>query len=376
MYRRILYCASTASHILNFHLPYLKFFKEQGWQVDVAVGSKTEIPYADKVIELPLKKSLFAFSNLRAVHEVQKLLDENRYDLISLHTTLAGAIVRLAVRMKGKQSETVVYTTHGYFFNGEGGLREWPYLWVEKLLASVTDVLMVMNSVDHHLAVQNKLGKKVVFIPGMGLNLDKFSNVDKRNRKRLKMALGFSSDDFLIVYAAEMSKRKNQEELIRAFAMAAAQGPTFKLLLAGDGALKNQYYEMVQKYGLSERVHFLGHVSNMAALYEICDVAASTSRSEGLPFNIMEAMASGLPAVASRIKGHTDLLVGTQQSLLYDLGDENTLSKLLVMLYRNERMRELIGNENREIIQRYRVEEVKSIVTSVYDTLEKPNKIK
>ncbi len=186
MPKKILYCASTASHILNFHLPYLQFFHEMGWQVDVAVPNTVEIPYADNVIILPLEKRLLAANNLRAVYCVNRLLANNRYDIISTHTTLAGAVVRLAVQLSRKRSTKVVYTSHGYFFNEEGGLSQWPYLWLEKLLAPVTDALMVMNRMDYRLAQQHRLSKNIVPIPGMGIDITKFAGIEAKDKKNLK----------------------------------------------------------------------------------------------------------------------------------------------------------------------------------------------
>ncbi|WP_347489330.1 glycosyltransferase [Desulfoscipio sp. XC116] len=375
MDKGIFYCASTSSHILNFHLPYLQFFKEQGWRVDVAVAGAgagadhgaAEIPYADNVLELPIKKNLLAIENLRAIFAVKRLIIENRYDIISAHTTLAGAVVRLAVMLAGKRRcGNIVYTSHGYFFNEKRRLSELPYLWVERLLAPVTDVLMVMNSVDHRLAKRYKLGKKITFIPGMGLDLSKFSGVSDKEKKKLKIAAGYKENDFLIVYAAEMSKRKNQGELIRAFALAAAAEPSLKLLLAGDGALKARCEKMAQRYGLNDRVCFLGHVSDMASLYRICDLAVSTSRSEGLPFNVMEAMACGLPVVASRIKGHTDLLGGLQERFLYNLEEERALTEMLLTLCRDEALRYVLGDENRMRVRKYGLELVRSAVINRY----------
>lgn len=374
MAKKILYCASTASHILNFHLPYLQFFKEQGWRVDVAVAGAAEIPYADHVLKLPIKKSFFAIANLRAVSVARRLIIENRYDIISTHTALAGAIVRFAVMLAGKRHcGRVVHTSHGYFFNEGGRFSELPYLWVERALAPVTDVLMVMNSMDLRLAERYKLGKKIASIPGMGVDLSKFTGVSAEEKKKLKVAAGYKENDFLIIYAAEMSKRKNQGELIQAFALAAAEEPALKLLLAGDGTLKAQYEKMAHRYGLNGRICFLGHVSDMASLYRICDLAVSTSRSEGLPFNVMEAMACGLPVVATRIKGHIDLLEGVPNLFLYNLGEQKILADMLLTHYRDGILRVKIGNENRIMLKKHGLETVKLIVINGHSQLVKDN---
>lgn len=366
MRKKILYCASNASHIRNFHLPYLQFFHEMGWQVDVAVASAAEIPYADNVIALPFKKSLLSAGNLRAVYYVKRLLTKNQYDIISTHTTLASAVVRLAVQLLGKSSGKVVYTSHGYFFNGEFELYGLLYLWVEKLLAPVTDMLMVMNRMDYSVAKQHRLSKNIVSIPGMGLDLAKFSRVGWKEKKSLKVAAGFNPGDFIIIYAAEMSKRKNQGELIRAFIISAAQEPSLKLLLAGDGALKDEYIELARKSDVGDQIRFLGHITDMASLYMMCDLAVSTSCSEGLPFNVMEAMACGLPVIASRIKGHIDLLGSLTEDCLYNLGDEQALAKRIQIYFTDETKKKLIGQENLKNIKRYTLKEVKPMIIEAY----------
>lgn len=368
MGKKILYCASSASHIINFHLPYLEYFKEQGWQVDVVIGGKVEpIPFTDRVIELPLEKNLLAVSNLQSVRIVQRLLAENSYNLISTHTALAGAVIRLAVKMTGKKyCGKVVHTSHGYFFNGKSNLPERAYLEVEKYLSSVTDVLMVMNEVDYQLATQYKLGKIIVPIPGMGIDLSRFSGVDSEEKTRLKLDAGYRETDFLIVYAAELSKRKNQGELIRAFAMMSPQEPSAKLLLAGEGRVKREYEEIAQRLGVGECISFLGYVSDMAPLYKMCHMAVSTSKSEGLPFNVMEAMACGLPVVASRVKGHTDLLGEEQSSQLYRLGDEKELAFVMRKFLYDEPLRTKIGGLNMQRVLSYQLDKVKPLIEEVY----------
>ncbi|TWH59718.1 glycosyltransferase EpsD [Desulfitobacterium sp. LBE] len=365
---RILYCASTASHIVNFHLPYLKHFKGQGWQVDVAVGGTARpIPYADQVIELPLEKSLAAVGNLQAVRSVQRLLVENRYDLISTHTALAGAVVRLAVKRAGKQYRgKVVHTSHGYFFNGRGSLAEMAYLEAEKYLSSVTDMLMVMNEVDHQLAIQYQLGKRIVCIPGMGIDLNKFSVANPGEKEMLKRDAGYHVTDFLIVYAAEMSKRKNQRELLRTFAMASSQEPSMRLILAGDGALMAEYQELARKLRIGGKVCFPGYVRDMASIYKMCDLAVTTSKCEGLPFNVMEAMACSLPVVASKIKGHMDLL-GERSEYLYSLGDEQALTHLMRAFFQDSSLGENAGDNNRQKVLVYQLERVEPVIEGVYE---------
>ena len=162
-----------------------------------------------------------------------------------------------------------------------------------------------------------------------------------------------------------MSKRKNQGELIKAFALVSDQEPCLQLVLAGDGAQRKEYEGLAQSLGIENRICFLGHVSNIASLYRMCDIAVSTSKSEGLPFNVMEAMATGLPVIASSVKGHIDLLKDNP-STLYELYAEKELAELLLVMYKDKSLREQIGESNRIEVQKYELKKVKPFVVEWY----------
>lgn len=279
-------------------------------------------------MDVPFHKKMFSPSNVRAIFQLRKLLAEERFTCISAHTTLAGAVVRAAVLLlPKKQRPKVFYVCHGYLFGENDGLKKWLYLLPEKLCAPVTDVLMVMNREDEAIAKRRRLsGGRLVFLHGMGLDTKKLPPVTLDEREQGRQELGFSPDDTLFVYAAEFSKRKNQAQLLRAFSQAAKKQPRIRLLLAGDGVCLEECKSLAKELQLGETVRFLGYVKEIGRLYRLCDAAVSSSRMEGLPFNIMEAMACDLPVVASRIKGHTDLL-GEDSPWLYTGEDE--LAELL-----------------------------------------------
>ena len=139
--KKILFCASTSQHLRRFHLPYLRAFRQAGWQVWAASGSEDPVPEADRFVRLPLEKRLLSGKNAQAVLAARRLLARERFDCVSVHTTLAAAAVRLAARAM-KQRPKIFYTCHGYLFSESDGARSAPYLLAEKLCAPVTDVLM------------------------------------------------------------------------------------------------------------------------------------------------------------------------------------------------------------------------------------------
>ncbi|MDD4122090.1 MAG: glycosyltransferase family 1 protein, partial [Eubacteriales bacterium] len=130
MSRKILFTASTKSHIENFHLPYLKAFEDMGWEV--------------KAVALPVSKSFFGFQNICAILSTRRLLLSEGFDVISSQSTLAGIVTRLAVMLAGKSRLSkringpgkrvkIFHTAHGYLFHDDNSLKKWAYLLPEML---------------------------------------------------------------------------------------------------------------------------------------------------------------------------------------------------------------------------------------------------
>ena len=152
---KILYCASTVSHLRNFHLPYMQGLQQRGYSITACVNEPCELPYVDDVAVVPFHKQITSTENVKNIFRVYQLLKQKQYTAISVHTTLAATVVRAAVLLMPKDKRPKVFNTcHGYLFGNNDGLKKWKYLLPEKLCANVTDVLMVMNDEDKVLAEQ------------------------------------------------------------------------------------------------------------------------------------------------------------------------------------------------------------------------------
>lgn len=198
---KILVAASNMVHINNFHLPYIEAFKEKGHSVYVMArgeGADFNIPF--------VKKSL-SFSNFKLSYKIRRILKEENFDVIYLHTSLAAFWVRMALRGV-KRKPYVINTVHGYLFGkASGRIHNMLYLLCEKLLRKQTDDIVVMNKEDLEIAEKNKLCKgKVYLTDGMGV---RFKDKDITPIK-------MSRDKINLVYVGEISDRKNQIFLVKA----------------------------------------------------------------------------------------------------------------------------------------------------------------
>ncbi len=354
--RKLLMTASVWDHIRNFHIPYLKAFQQLGWETHVAcAGILKNAPYVDVGIDVPFEKRMTSLGNFRVLRLLHRRIRIERYDLIIAHTTLASFFTRLAVKGMPDRPK-LVNVMHGYLFDDETpAFKRGVLLSAERVTAPQTDLLLVMNDWDYKTASRYRLGKRVGKIPGMGVDFSRLDGATRADGIKLREKLGLAEDAFVLLYAAEFSKRKSQAVLIRAME---ALPENAVLALCGSGTTHRDCHALAAGLGLGNRVLFPGQVSDMPAWYRMADACVSASRSEGLPFNLLEAMHMGLPVVASRVKGHTDLIKDGSSGLLYPYGDSAALAGQVVRLMGDATLRQSLSAAARARAGAYRMEAV------------------
>ncbi len=363
MSKAVLFTASTYSHLYNFHRPYLAAFRDLGWEVHIACGGVgMEIPEADRKLFLPFEKKMTAPANFRAQRLLRRAMEETEYSLVVTHTSLAAFFTRRAAAGLDRCRPPLVTVAHGYLFDDKTApLKREILLAAERLTAPQTDLLLTMNQWDYELARKKKLGRRVENLPGMGVD---FSRLEGRETDgaALRRELGLAPEELLMIYAAEFSARKSQDILLQAMALLPEQ---VKLALPGQGALLEECKALAKHLGVERRVFFPGSEPDMPRWYAAADMAVSASRSEGLPFNVMEAMYAGLPVAASAVKGHTDLLA-RGGGLLYPYGDAAACAAQLLRLTEDADLRRELGAQAREAVLPYGLERVLPQVMEAY----------
>ena len=234
--KKILFAASTLSHIENFHIPYLKYFKDNDFEVHIMGkgNNKSPIPYVDKVIPINFEKNMFSLKNFISAFKISKLIKKEKYSTISTHTILASFFTRLGIMLSLKKHPLLINTIHGYLFDENSNfIKKVIMIVAEKFVRPVTDTILVMNSTDYEIAKKYNLYKKNLYsINGMGINASKFPFSTEENKSYLREKYNIPKDDFLLIYVAEFSKRKNQKFLIESLKGLISEGyNNVKLLL-------------------------------------------------------------------------------------------------------------------------------------------------
>lgn len=364
MNKKVLFVASTAAHIGKFHLPYLRQFKQEGWVVHAAcAGSGEPIPNVAAQLDIPFKKRLFSPKNFLASWLLRKHISREGYDAIIVHTSLAAFFTRLAV-LGRKNRPAVINMVHGYLFDDRTSfLRRSLLLAAEKVTAPVTDLLLTMNRVDYEIAKKHRLGRRIVPVPGVGVPFSDLQTRRVGDSVRRRRELGLRQEDFVLIYPAEFSGRKMQHILLYAMKNLPEN---VVLLLPGAGDRFDQCRELARKLGISHRVRFPGYVTDIVPWYCMADAAVSASRSEGLPFFVMEAMFFGLPVIASDVKGHTDLITEGKTGLLYPCGDREACVRQIRRLMEDPALGSSLSRAAMENIIQYDLNSIQPKIMELY----------
>lgn len=364
---KLLYVASTQSHIHTFHLPYLHALEQDGWEIHGAWGKATDkIPYVKQFLPLPFEKKIFATGNLKAAKILRAKIKAEQYHTVIAHTSLAAFFTRLAV-LGLKKRPYVINMVHGYLFDDQTGwLKRQIMLGAERLTSPVTDLVITMNQWDNSTAKKYRLGKTVCHVPGVGVDFAKLEGQQTIARETLRRKLEIPDDAFVLIYPAEFSSRKSQQVLLRALTHMPEH---VVLVLPGSGVMLENCKALAHSLGVAHRVKFPGYIDQMGSWYSMADAAVSSSRIEGLPFNVMEAMYCGLPVVASAVKGHKDLIEHEKTGLLYPYGDEIACAEQIRNLMLHPELAGSIGRQSIAQIQNYALEQVLPRVLEAYNSI-------
>ena len=329
--KKVLFTAHVDSHILAFHTPYLKYFKDKGYDVHVASHGDAVVPHTDVKYNVPIERSPLKLNNLRAIRQLKEIIDRENYDIIHTHTPMGSVVTRLAAMAARKKGTRVIYTAHGFhFFKGAPLLNWLIYYPIEKLLAHQTDDLITINNEDYERA-KAKFKTRVHYVPGVGIDPKKLDvNMTETERSKLRKSLVLKEDDFVMIYVAELSKRKNQMWLVKTLEEMMKKDNKVHLLLPGKDSLNGKLHELVKNLDLENQVHLLGFRSDIPQLMKISDMAVSAAKQEGLPVNLMEAMYLGLPIVATDCRGNRDLIDGSLSGKVVEQDDSTAFTQAVI----------------------------------------------
>lgn len=365
---KILLTATVQSHICQFHRPLVEMLRGMGdCEIHVAARDNLaeknglKLDFADKVFDVPFERSPFSPKNIRAYREIKSILSENQYDYIHCNTPVGGVVTRLAARKARKKGTKVFYTAHGFHFYKGAPLINWMLFYpMEKLCAHYTDKLITINQEDYALARKKMKAKEVLYVPGVGINVDRFCDVsvDKLSKRR---ELGIPEDAVLLFSVGELNENKNHQTVINAVARMGREDIHY--VIAGNGPKEEALRQQAAALGLGGRLHLLGYRRDVPELLAAADLFVFPSYREGLSVALMEAMANGLPCAVSRIRGNTDLIDAEGGAHFDPHKVETCVEALETMLSRDHAA---MAAHNQQKIRYFSLQSVMEMMKSIY----------
>lgn len=283
------------------------------------------------------------------------------YDVVHCNTPIGGLLGRICAHEA--QIPTVIYQAHGFHFWKDAPAKNWIlYYPVENALARWTDILITINQEDYERAKKFRLRKngKLILHLGVGVNVQNFQNVEI-DRIEKREELGIKPDQTVFVTVGELIDRKNHDILIDA--MKKINQSEVVLLIAGAGKNANKLQSRIDEEKLGNSVQLLGYRTDIKELLKASDCFVFPSFQEGLPGALMEAMASGLPCIANKIRGNTDAL--EDSTFMFAPNDCDRLVLLMEKML-NPDVRRAEAEKNKEKVRKFGISEAISAYKAIY----------
>ena len=369
---KVLLTATVQSHICQFHKPLVEVLHAHGCEVHVAARDNLaeknglKLDFVERVYNLPFSRSPKSLDNLKAYKELKKIIQKESYDIIHCNTPMGSIVTRLAANKARKNGTKVFYTAHGFHFYKGAPKKNWLIFYpIEKYFSKLTDKVITITDEDYTLA-KNNFYCTVERIHGVGVDGERYFPIDEKLKNDLKEKMGYAINQKIILCVGELNKNKNQIMAINAMNDVVKKFPDALLILAGNGPQKEELEQAIIKYDLQKNVKLVGYVTNLQDYQRIADVAISCSKREGLPLNIVEAMLSGTPVIATMNRGHKELIRDGINGFIVDLNDRKVLKNKIIELLDNQDTYNVISEKALDNAKCYTFKNVEKELDKIY----------
>lgn len=383
MSQKVLMLASVASMIDQFNMPNIRLLQKLGYEVHVMCNFD-EGNTCDARRLKKLQKMLSDMQVMRhfwccprnvmsvrkcwkAFDQLWKLTGQYQFQWIHCQSPVGGALARLAAHYRNIR---VIYTAHGFHFYKGAPVRNWLlYYPAEKLFSYWTDVLITVNQEDYCFARRNLKARQIFRIPGVGISTARYSEYHPMcSRKEFCEKYAIPEDAVLLLSVGELSRRKNHQIVLDAIGKLHQKNLYY--MICGQGALRKSLICKAEQLGVGAYLRMAGFVEDLREIYYYADIFVFPSVQEGLPVALVEAMASGLPCIASDIRGNRELM-GAMEEQRFSLDCEQQLFLKLKKMLHDKKLREESGAYNRQRSKKYSITAVNHMMNQIYVNMSK-----
>ncbi|MGS0763274.1 glycosyltransferase [Syntrophomonas curvata] len=358
-----------------FLLPFASYFRNMGWTVDAAsagISSFDECVEAfDKVWEMQWSRTPLDFNNFfNAPKSIREIVRQEGYEIVHVHTPIAAFMTRWALRKERRNNKLkVIYTAHGFhFIKGTPFYKNLLFIILEKLAGNWTDYLVVINKDDQEAALKYRIVKEtnLVYIPGIGIDSAYYNPniISEDDLHEVRNEIGLDENDKYFLMVGEFNNNKCQTEAVKA--LYKLNKPGINLVFAGDGSTMVAVKDLSEYLGVWEKVYFLGHRNDIPRLIKGSIALLLTSRREGLPRCILEAMSLEVPIIATNIRGTRELLADGA-GIFYQVGNIGELRNAMQYIIDNPEVAQEMGKAGRkQVLDQYELGKIIQMHEELY----------
>ena len=333
-----------------------------------------------KALKFPnLQRAVNLKADLGTAYRLYKVLRDFQPDIIHTHTAKAGALGRLATVFynwtRGRQhSVRIVHTYHGHVFDGYFGKRSTAlFLGLERWLARSTDrIIAISPRIADEIGRRYEIGRPdQVCSIRLGFDLAQFKGIDDGLRRTSREKLDVPKGTLVITTVGRLTEIKKHDLFLEMAQKVFLGRQDVLFLIVGDGELRQELELMAGTLGLKAVVRFLGWRQDLSTIYAASDLFVLTSRNEGTPVALIEAMASGIPGISTDVGGVRDVITSSSVGSIVPFGDAEALAdSVLSLLAAGTAERRAMGMRARDVVsRRFTIERLVGEIADLYAKL-------
>lgn len=231
------------------------------------------------------------------------------------------------------------------------GRSLWDWLVLRVVNTIVTTSIVVSTASAASLKANYPIDPEKIRCIHNGIDTERFAGVSADTVTALRREFGVGADDLLVTSVGRLHRQKGYEFLLQSVQTLIKQNINCTLLLVGDGPLQGELLQMVHDLGLMDRVVLAGQRNDIPVILAATDIYVNSSLFEGLPFSILEAMAAGLPVIATAVDGNRELLQYGRTGILVEAGDSSSLAAALKSLAASRELRHDLGIAGQNLVR-------------------------
>jgi glycosyltransferase involved in cell wall biosynthesis len=318
-----------------------------------------------------LGREISPWNDLLTLLKLYFYIKKERFDIVHTHVSKAGILGRWAAKLAGVP--IIVHTTHGNIFHGYfNSFFTKFFILLQKLTALITDKMITLTDIEKEQWLNQGIGKSTQYTAILsGIDLKRFNPENVQIEPyEMRKKLGLHTNDFVIGTVGRIVPIKGHKYFIQAAAEVIREIPNAKVLLVGDGPIRNEMEELTVQLGIEGQVFFLGVRKDVPELLSIMDLFVLPSLNEGMGRALVEAMAMGLPVIASQVGGVPEVVTDGKTGILVPAQNPTALAKAIVKLARDAKLsRELAQAGYKRAHSAFGAETMVDRISAVYQEL-------